>query len=181
MRSKDSQTDETTSSTSSSSSFTSTVSTTLSTTKMTTSKGGTSKNYITNVSFRQELIDERLKSHVKMYEEKNVKCTSERSFQGDEKENYDEIEKTLKKIQSEMISYPENYFSGRGIVLTMGDAQLPFIKVNLQMIEFTSTRLPVQVRIDFFLCHIYNQNRFDIRLDLVFVVTSIEKRCKETV
>ena len=113
-------------------------------------KPNVSRNYTTSVSFRQELIDERLRTYASMYDEKEVKCTADRPFQAEEKENYDTIEKMLTKIRSETIPYPENDFTGRGIVLTMGAPQLPFIKVNLQMIAYTSTRLPVQVSIDLF-------------------------------
>jgi hypothetical protein len=44
-----------------------------------------------------------------------------------------------------MISYPDEYFHGRGIVLTVGPNQLDFAEVNLKMIERSGTRLGVQV------------------------------------
>lgn len=105
-------------------------------------------NYISNSSFVKRLVDEHLKSYSLMYDGKPVDCTRDRPLSDEEKENFQAIAETLKKIREEMQPYPENYFAGRGIVLSVGRNQLPFAKVNLQMIGFTSTRLPVQVRMN---------------------------------
>jgi hypothetical protein len=62
-----------------------------------------------------------------------------------EKNAFDIIAIKMPTLRIEMMPYPNEYFHGRGIVLTTGRKQLKFARVNLKMIEITGTRLPVQV------------------------------------
>ena len=55
------------------------------------------------------------------------------------------IPKLLVELRKQMVPYPNEYFYGRGIVLTVGIFQLSFAKVNLKMIELSNTRLPIEV------------------------------------
>jgi hypothetical protein len=66
------------------------------------------------------------------------------------------ISKLLISLRQQIVPYPNEYFHGRGIVLTVGQNQLGLAKVNLKMIELSGTRLPVQVNIVVFL---YTQKR----------------------
>ena len=103
------------------------------------------KSYLTAQKFRQELIDERLKSHSRFYQREQIGCVTNRTLNADETSNFDKISQSLVRFAGEMISYPEKHFHGRGIVLTVGFAQLRYLRVNLKMLELTQTRLPVQV------------------------------------
>ncbi|CAF4331056.1 unnamed protein product, partial [Rotaria sordida] len=51
----------------------------------------------------------------------------------------------LIKLREQIVPYPEEYFEGRGIVLTVGFAQASSEKVTLKMIELSGTQLPVQI------------------------------------
>lgn len=103
------------------------------------------ESYLTDRSFRKELIAERLESHSHVYDKTEIGCLTNRSLSADEQINFDEISRSLIELRGEMITYPENHFHGRGIVLTVGLAQMKYLQVNLKMMELTRTRLPVQV------------------------------------
>lgn len=98
-------------------------------------------------SFRQQLIAEWLKSYAVMYDLKPVQCKYDRHLDSAEQARFTEMTTLLEKIRESVPDYPKNHFYGRGIVLTIGEQQLNLAKINLQMIAFTSTRLPVQVSI----------------------------------
>ncbi|CAF2443998.1 unnamed protein product [Rotaria sp. Silwood2] len=51
----------------------------------------------------------------------------------------------LHTLRQQVVPYPNDHFSGRGIVLTVGFNQLKFLKVNLKMIELTATKLSIQI------------------------------------
>ncbi|CAF1171960.1 unnamed protein product [Rotaria sordida] len=55
------------------------------------------------------------------------------------------ISELLIKLREQIVPYPEEYFEGRGIVLTVGFAQASSEKVTLKMIELSGTQLPVQL------------------------------------
>jgi hypothetical protein len=95
-----------------------------------------------NSSFRDKLINERLTSYSHTYDNE---CNTTRSLNDDQVVAFGKISKKLATLRTQIISYPNEYFHGRGIVLTTGLGQLRFAKVNLKMIELTGTRLPVQV------------------------------------
>jgi hypothetical protein len=80
-----------------------------------------------------------------VYEESVDECNTTNPLTNGEKHAFDIISVKLVTLRNQMISYPNEYFHGRGIVLTTGQRQLKFAKVNLKMLELTGTRLPVQV------------------------------------
>ena len=104
-----------------------------------------SESYLTDRSFREELINERLKSHSNVYDKTEIGCLTNRSLSADEQINFDEISQSLIELRGEMVPYPQNHFHGQGIVLTVGLVQMTYLRVNLKMMELTRTRLPVQV------------------------------------
>ena len=103
------------------------------------------KSYLTDRKFRQELIKERLKSHSRVYNRKKIGCVTDRTLSADEESNFDQISRSLVRFAGERVSYSRKHFHGRGIVLTVGRAQLRYLRVNLKMMELTRTRLRVQV------------------------------------
>jgi hypothetical protein len=72
-------------------------------------------------------------------------CNITNPLTEDEEIAFQKISDTLITLRSRMIPYPNEYFQGRGIVLTTGSGQLEFAKINLKMLELTGTRLPIQV------------------------------------
>lgn len=46
---------------------------------------------------------------------------------------------------SKLVRYPEDYFKGRGVVLTVGKSQFIHTKMNLRIIEWLKSTLPVEV------------------------------------
>ena len=100
--------------------------------------------HIITDAFKQELINEHLLSYTRFYNSSSYECKT--------KSNNDQLEKKLnatarllRTLRQNIVPYPDGYFHGRGIVLTVGKYQLPFAKINLEMIQHTRTRLPVQV------------------------------------
>ncbi len=100
-----------------------------------------------NLSFKDELINKRLTSYSQMYDNSSRECNTSRPLNDAQRDGFSAISELLISLRQQIIPYPNNYFYGRGIVLTVGPAQLKFAKVNLKMIEFSGTRLPVQVNI----------------------------------
>jgi hypothetical protein len=72
-------------------------------------------------------------------------CNTTISLTDDEKNALDIIAIKMATLRTEIIPYPNEYFHGRGIVLTTGKKQFKFARINLKMLEITGTRLPVQV------------------------------------
>lgn len=98
-----------------------------------------------NSSFRTKLIYKRLKSHSRMYDHVRIECNISQPLNIQLENEFIEISKTLSLFQQKIISYPNEHFQGRGIVLTGGSTQLRYIKVNIKLIELSGTQLPVQV------------------------------------
>ncbi|CAF4625962.1 unnamed protein product, partial [Rotaria sp. Silwood1] len=55
------------------------------------------------------------------------------------------ISKLLVTLRQQIVPYQNEYFHGRGIVLTVGPSQLELARVNLKMIEHSGTQLNVQI------------------------------------
>jgi len=98
-----------------------------------------------NLSFRDKRINELLTSYSHVYEDTIYECNTTIPLTDNEKNAFDIIAIKMPTLHTQMIPYPNEYFRGRGIVLTTGRKQLKFARVNLKMIEITGTRLPVQV------------------------------------
>jgi hypothetical protein len=64
----------------------------------------------------------------------------------DQKHDFRKMSDLLQAFRKQIVPYPNDYFHGRGIVLTAGRNQMKFAKVNLKMIELTRTKLSVQVQ-----------------------------------
>lgn len=93
-----------------------------------------SKSQAIQTSFKEKLIEQYLKNHFETYASSVQRCNETRQFLSD-----------MLKLHEQMISYPNEYFYGRGIVLTVRIFQLKFTKINLKMMELSNTRLPVEV------------------------------------
>jgi len=105
-------------------------------------------------SFRDKLINERLETHARMYNNTSSKCNISQPLYKELEDEFIEISKTLISLRQQIVSYPSEHFHGRGIVLTAGASQLRYAKVNVKMIELSGTRLPVQVNIIISLYHL---------------------------
>jgi hypothetical protein len=104
-------------------------------------------------SFKDERINQLLANPSLMYNHSLNECNITKPLTVVEERAFDTISITLGTFRSQMIPYPNEYFHGRGIVLTTGKSQLKFAKINLKMLELTGTRLPVQVL--FIILYIY--------------------------
>jgi hypothetical protein len=97
--------------------------------------------------FRDELINERLTSYSRIYDNSLRECNTSEPLDDQRKNDFSAVSKLLISLRQQIVPYPNEYFHGRGIVLTVGPSQLQLTRVNLRMIEFSGTRLPVQVNI----------------------------------
>ncbi len=98
-----------------------------------------------HVDFKQQLFNERLTSYNLRYNNFLPVCNKTNTLNDNEKRAYQTMSQLLEAFRKQIQPYPNDYFNGRGIVLTVGRNQLKFAKVNLKMIELTKTKLPVQV------------------------------------
>ncbi|CAF4689989.1 unnamed protein product, partial [Rotaria sp. Silwood2] len=94
--------------------------------------------------FRQELIRRHLASHSRFYDYSAGVCNVTNYLTGPQPHVLVNISELLLKLREQIVPYPEDYFEGRGIVLTVGFAQASSEKVSLKMIELSGTQLPVQ-------------------------------------
>src|SRR5690348_8602736 len=84
------------------------------------------------ISFQDERINQLLASYSHMYEDLVGECNTTKPLTDRQKNVFDIIAIKLATLRYEMIPYPNEYFHGRGIVLTTGRAQLNFAKLNLK-------------------------------------------------
>ncbi|CAF1119506.1 unnamed protein product [Rotaria sp. Silwood1] len=103
--------------------------------------------YLINASFKDELINEHLASYSRMYDSASRGCNTTRSLNKEQEQNFPIISKLLITLSQQIVPYPNEYFHGRGIVLTVGPLQLTLARVNLRMIEHSGSQLNVQVNI----------------------------------
>ena len=103
--------------------------------------------HLIDVAFRKQLITERLASYSQFYNNSLGICNMKNSLNAEQEKNFPLISKLLVKLRQQIAAYPNQYFNGRGIILTVGSSQLKLTRVNLKMIELSHTRLPVQVTI----------------------------------
>ena len=97
--------------------------------------------------FQKELISQCLFNHRRLYENSSSICETARAKDDEQNRNFNDVLKSLNSLRQQIVPYPNDYFHGRGVVLTVGQSQLPFARVNLKMLEFSGTQLPVQVNI----------------------------------
>ncbi len=102
-------------------------------------------SYSNDSSFRNELINQRLTSYLLMYENSSYECDISTPLTTQQNRSFSAISKSLDSLRQKIVPYPNEYFHGRGIVLTLGMKQLKYAKANLKMLELSNTRLPVQV------------------------------------
>ena len=96
--------------------------------------------------FKQQLFNERLSSYNQVYNDSLPVCNTTNLLTDNQKHDFQKMSELLQTFRKQIVSYPNEYFYNRGIVLTAGPRQIKFAKVNLKMIELTGTKLPVQVR-----------------------------------
>jgi hypothetical protein len=100
-----------------------------------------------DISFKQQLFHERLSSYNLLYNDSLPVCDKTNSLNNSQIYDFHRMSELLQTFRKQIIPYPNNSFSGRGIVLTAGLSQFRYAKLNLKMIEFTGTKLPVEVRL----------------------------------
>ncbi|CAF3574084.1 unnamed protein product [Rotaria socialis] len=101
--------------------------------------------HMINSSFKDKLIKERLASYSKAYDNAPREYNALKPLDQDQANGFSAISKLLITLRQQMVPYPNDYFQGRGIVLTVGKSQLQFAEVNLKMIEVSGTQLDVQI------------------------------------
>ena len=97
--------------------------------------------------FQKELISQCLFNHRRLYENSSSVCQTARAENDEQNRIFHELLESLNSLRQQIVPYPNDYFHGRGVVLTVGQSQLRFARVNLKMLELSGTRLPVQVKI----------------------------------
>jgi hypothetical protein len=96
----------------------------------------------------KDLINDRLKSHAQFFDELSFLCNAKDTLTVEQKQDFDKIAQVLNEFRQQPVPlYSENQFNGRGIVLTVGAREISRCKVNLKMVEYIETRLPVQVKL----------------------------------
>jgi hypothetical protein len=98
-----------------------------------------------NLSFKNQLINQRLKTYSLMYENLLRECDTSSSLTSKQNESFLGISKALDLLRQEIVPYPNEYFHDRGIVLTVAVKDLKLARANLRMLQVSNTRLPVQV------------------------------------
>ena len=98
-----------------------------------------------NSTFRNELIDQRLKSHFSMYENSSQECDMSKPLTTQQNQTFSTILKSLDSLRQQLVPYPNDYFHGRGIVFSVGLRDIKLIRSNLKVIALIDTRLPIQV------------------------------------
>ncbi len=94
----------------------------------------------------KDLINERLRSHARFFDQSSSFCNTTESLIVEQKQYYDKMTLILPQLRQQTIpSYPEDQFNGRGIVFTVDAGQVSQYMINLKMIEYIQTHLPVQV------------------------------------
>ena len=106
-----------------------------------------SNSHLIQSPFQRELISQCLLNHRRLYENSSSICETARAKDDEQNRNFNDVLKSLNSLRQQIVPYPNDYFHGRGVVLTVGQSQLPFARVNLKMLEFSGTQLPVQVNI----------------------------------
>ena len=92
-----------------------------------------------------EAIQRLLKSHAKFYNSDSSVCQLNEKLKVEEELLLANATQILPLLKSQLSTYPDEYFEGRGIVLTVGQNQLLHTKFNLRIIEWLKTKLPVEV------------------------------------
>ncbi|CAF3985101.1 unnamed protein product, partial [Rotaria sordida] len=82
--------------------------------------------------FRQELIRRHLASHSRFYDYSAGICNITDNLPRERPRILVNISELLIKLREQIVPYPEEYFEGRGIVLTVGFAQASSEKVTLK-------------------------------------------------
>ncbi len=98
-----------------------------------------------DISFKQQLLHERLSSYNLLYNDSLPVCDKTNSLTNKQKRDFPRMSQLLQIFQEQIVPYPNNHFYGRGIVLTAGTNQIKYAKVNLKMMELTGNKLPIQV------------------------------------
>ena len=122
-----------------------------------------------SISFRDKRTNQLLTSYSHVYEDSVYKCNTTRALRTDQRIAFDIISIKLATLRLKITPYPEEYFHGRGIVLTTGLRQLKFARVNLKMLEVSGTQLPIQV-----ICLVCLKMRTQkiLIVDLVFIISN---------
>jgi len=85
-----------------------------------------------------------LYTHSIAYNDSNI-CGSSWQLKPEEKKLLKNISKLMPQLRNELVPYPDGYFKGQGIVLTVGINQLLHTKLNLRIIEWLKIKLSIEV------------------------------------
>lgn len=104
-----------------------------------------SKSHQITIKFREQLIKQRLETHFQMYDSSTKICNEKVELDAKLNQSLSVISKLLVELRGQIVPYPNEYFYGRGIVLTVGLLQMKYAKINLKMMELSHIQLPIEV------------------------------------
>jgi len=99
----------------------------------------------TEINTFDEAIQRLLYTHTRTYNDPSGICQSYGGLNTKNKQTLESVARLLPKLRTKVVKYPDEYFKGRGIVLTVGRNQLLHTRFNLRIIEWLRTKLPVEV------------------------------------
>jgi hypothetical protein len=85
-----------------------------------------------------------LSTHSMIYDNAKA-CKPSGELNAKDQQILNNVTRLLPQLRRELIPYPDEYFKGRGIVLTVGPDQLLHTKFNLRIIQWLKTNLSVEV------------------------------------
>lgn len=93
-------------------------------------------------------INRYLQNHAQFFQSSSLPCNLTKTVMIEQIQHYNRISQILTQISEQISSVSNNdNFTGRGIVLALDATQIRQCQVNLHMIEYTETHLPVQVNL----------------------------------
>ena len=92
-------------------------------------------------------INNQLKNHAQFFHSSSFPCNHTENVTSEQQQHYHRISQILTRLAGQTtLSSDHSHLHSRGIVLVLDSTQLHQCHVHLHMIEYTETRLPVQVK-----------------------------------
>jgi hypothetical protein len=92
-----------------------------------------------------ETIQHLLFTHDRVYNNPSAYCGRGGKLNPKDNQTLNGVARLLPQLRTQLVQYPHEYFKDRGIVLTVGPNQMPHTRFNLRIIEWSRTKLPVEV------------------------------------
>jgi hypothetical protein len=86
-----------------------------------------------------------LDTHDRIYNNRSATCQLDDELTPEENQTLNDAGRLIPQLKNRLVQYPHEYFKGRGIVLTVGPKQILHTRFNLRIIEWSRTKLPVEI------------------------------------